>query len=475
MIAEARVSAEARFTVASRKVWLPRGAIAPAVIEIQGGRIVGVYDRATTAKEADADVDYGAHLVTPAFVNAHTHLALTALRTCVPAASTRGNVVEELFFRFEEKVTAADVRAFVRLAAYESLLSGVGVVWDHYYFGRAVADGLRDAGLAGVVAPTLQDLAGPGRASWESQLAATAEIDGDDGLARAGIAAALGPHATDTVSDDLIGRAIDLAEARELPIHMHLAQSLEEYERALATRGVTPTEWLERRGALARASIVAAHGIYVSEGDLSRLRGHTLVWCPQGAAQFGFPARPDRWARAGVDWVIGSDCAATNDGMSPQNELRAVAALRASAASHAPAYDAFLRDGTIEAARSAWAARTASFDAFEPIADPASLLARVSARPGAIHPRARAGVIAPGALANLAVWDLDHPCLWPGREPLRALALGDATRALHALWVVGRRIGQDGALPALRSTPAYREALAEANARLAKLLPPSLT
>jgi 5-methylthioadenosine/S-adenosylhomocysteine deaminase len=460
-----------RFLVASRKVLLPRGEIAPAVIEIDGGRIVGVYESATDAKLADADVDYGDHLITPALVNAHTHLALTALRTCVPAASTRGNVVEELFFRFEEKVGADDVRAFVRLAAYESLLAGVGVVWDHYYFGRAVAEGLRDAGLAGVVAPTLQDLAGPGRSAWEAQLAVTAEIDGDESLAAAGIAAALGPHATDTVSDPLLERAIVLAETRDLPLHMHLGQSLEEYERALASRGTTPTGWLERQGALARASVIAAHAIFASDDDLSKLRGHTLVWCPHGAAQFGFPARPDRWAQAGVAWALGTDCAATNDAMSPQAELRALASLRAAAASFHPAYEAFLRDGELDAARGAWAARTDAFDTFEELAAPLSLLSRVASIPGALHPRAQAGTIAPSALANLAVWDLAHPCLWPGREPLRGLVLADATKALHALWVVGRRIGADGALSDLRRSPEYREALREANARLAKLLP----
>lgn len=227
--------------------------------------------------------------------------------------------------------------------------------------------------------------------------------------------------------------------------------------------------WLERRGALARASLVGAHAIFASDDDLARLRGHTLVWCPLGAVQFAFPARPDRWAAAGLDWAIATDCAGTNDAMSPQAELRAVAALGAAAPSHHPRYEAFLTHGEAAAAREAWQARTAAFDVFAPLTAPAVLLQRIWSIPGALHPRLRAGLLAEGALANLAVWDLDHPCLWPGREPLRALTHADATKALHALWVTGRRVGRDGALGELRHGPEYREALDEANGRLAKL------
>ena len=66
------------------------------------------------------------------------------------------------FFRFEKHLSAADVRVFSRLAAFESALLGIGQVWDHYYYGFEVAEALREVGLGGVVAPTLQDLAGPG-------------------------------------------------------------------------------------------------------------------------------------------------------------------------------------------------------------------------------------------------------------------------------------------------------------------------
>ena len=75
------------------------------------------------------------------------------------------------------------------------------------------------------------------------------------------------------------------------------------------------------------------------------------------------------------------------------------------------------------------------------------------------------------ALANLAVWDLEHPAFWPSDDPLRALACGDTTQALFALYVAGKAIGTPGDfVRSIVTTGAYREARREAQARLSSLM-----
>ena len=216
--------------------------------------------------------DYGDKLVTPAFINAHTHLALGFLRGYDMGGASLGNMVEDFFFEVETKLEPDDVSAFARIGAYDSLLSGVGLVWDHYYRGERIAEALRDVGLCGVVAPTLQDLSGPGQSDWEEQLDTTTRLASGGDWADSGIYAALGPHATDTVSEGLWLRAAELAETHGLPIHAHLAQSPEEYARSVERNGCSPTAWLARLGVLDRAPAGAfAHGIYTSEADLDLL------------------------------------------------------------------------------------------------------------------------------------------------------------------------------------------------------------
>ena len=156
-------------------------------------------------------LDLGQHLLTPTFVNGHTHLSMSAFRG-IGLDAMAGNIVEDLYFKLESNLSAEDVRAFTRMGAYDALLSGVGTVWDHYYYGHAVADALVDVGLTGIVGPTLQDIGGPGVQQLSEQLDATIQIAESETYQKQGIVAALAPHATDTVSDALWGQ---IAEARD--------------------------------------------------------------------------------------------------------------------------------------------------------------------------------------------------------------------------------------------------------------------
>ena len=151
---------------------------------------------------------------------------MSAFRGLSSAVQQEGNAVEDVYFQLESQLDE-DIRAFTRVGAYESLLQGVGFVWEHYYGGTALADGIYDAGLEGVVAPTLQDVHGPGTAILQAQLAATEALRSAD-YASKGIFAAIGPHATDSVSNTLWRDIVSLAQSTELPLHFHLAQSWEE-------------------------------------------------------------------------------------------------------------------------------------------------------------------------------------------------------------------------------------------------------
>ena len=222
----------------SRRMVLPNAhggvRVQPACIEVRGDRIVAVHTQADPFDEELApDVQHlGDRVVTAALVNAHTHLALSSFRGMGQNDRMRSNVVEEFYYAVESRMDAGDAKAFTRMGAYESLLAGVGTVWDHYYHALAVAQGIADVGLTAVVAPTLQDRAGPGVNQLEAQLAATETLASSARWADLGITAAYGCHATDTVSDDLWRQVGNLRIKHGLPIHAHLAQSLEESERS---------------------------------------------------------------------------------------------------------------------------------------------------------------------------------------------------------------------------------------------------
>ena len=435
-------------------------------------------DRSAVAdlpQNRDAELlDFGGRLISPAFVNAHTHLALGFLRGAAGLATASDNMVLQGFFRLEERLTPADVRAFARMGAYESLLHGVGWVWDHYYHGEEVAEALLEVGLGGVVAPTLQDVSGPGHNDSQRQLDATVRIAEATRFSERGVFAAVGPHATDTVSADLWGRAAETANRLDLPLHAHLAQSIEEVRLSHQLTASSPASWLLAEGLLESSPVnVLAHCLFVSQEELAQLepaRDHP-VYCPYSQLLFGFPARPDRWEEHGLGWVVATDCSASNDSFNVQKELRFVAGQRTAGVSWSAAEDDFVGSGGLERAEKLWRLRGEAFTRLGPTAEPQRLLDRVWRVPGSLHPGARAGVLEPGALANVAVWDIDHPAFWPATNVLQGLAMGDTTQALHALFVAGREVGEAGDFHrSLVMSVAYVEAREEADHRLRDLL-----
>ncbi len=414
-------------------------------------------------------LDFSDLLVSPAFINAHTHIALGFLRSFDAHQTATGNMVEDLFYRYESRLSAEDVYAFACVGAYESVLSGVALVWDHYYFAEEIARALVDVGVTGVVAPTLQDLAGPGSRDFEAALAASAALNERDD----GIFSAVGPHATDTVSARLWRRAIDTARQLNVPLHAHLAQTPEEHARASERHGKSPADWLLDLGIADAPIALFAHLLYVSERELHDLAqaGAAGVICPYSQVVFGYPARHDVWSKAGLPWAVATDAAASNDSMNVQKELRFLAAARTRGVGHSAAFEAFAASGAPTDARTLGRHRDEQFKRLAPEASADTLLDRVWSIPGSLHPRFDAGVLQAGALANLVAWRLDHPSFWPGHAPLHTLAFADTTQAIHAVIARGRVIGTPGNFHlSLTGCAHYRDALTEATQRLRTLL-----
>ncbi|MCA9669784.1 MAG: amidohydrolase family protein [Myxococcales bacterium] len=460
--------------------------IAPALIRTAGSRIVSVARGTRDELERDgqwpSDVDVDLlderTLLAPAFINAHTHLAMVVFRG-LELEAMHGNVVEDLYYRVERNVTAADVEAFARLGAYDCLLGGQAMVFDHYYHGDAVARACRDVGIGAVIAPTLQDSGGPGEALCEQGLRETADIDADSALAERGIVSCLGPHASDTVSDELFARALALADSRSLPLHLHAAQSLEEHQRSHQRHGCSPFARLARLGVMGgadgdatRPGALLVHALYASDADLALVGERDMLgYCPYGQVCFDHPAAVFQWLDLRCRVALGTDCAGANDGMNVQQELRAVAAAFAFGTAHSSAHQAFEQSGEAEAASAVRETRQRWLERGKQHLVPARLLASVWSQPGSLHPRARAGVIEPGALANLTLFDCAHPALWPARDPLRALVWGDAASAVTHVLVAGHWRGERGNFArSLLDSDDYREARAEADRRLTELL-----
>ena len=384
-------------------------------------------------------------MVTPSFVNAHTHLAMNAFRGMDFSRASETNIIEDGFFRVERKLSQDDVLAFSRMGAYESILNGVGFVWDHYYFAKQIAEALLDTGLAGVVCPTLQDVGGPFVDLLDEQWNDTYEVCNNKLYQEKGIYSALGPHATDTVSEKLWEKIRVASEKDSLVVHCHLAQSYEEYKRIENKFNISPTRYLKNLGILDDAVAgVFAHGIFISESDFKLLDPykHYLVFCPFSQNQFLYPANIMSWCDKGMSWVLATDCAASNDSMNLQKELRYVSGFATQSVTYSSEHKRFMR-GDMLAAGSSQKNKDNLLERYRKFFDPHWLLSLVWSTPGSIHPSCKVGSIKSGALANIIIWSNDHPSFWPGGN-LRSIAFCDSSSAIYNMMVAGNWVGKDG-------------------------------
>ncbi len=410
--------------------------------------------------------DVGVQPVVPAFVNAHTHLSLAPLRGVTGPSARANDVVADVFFRVEQHLTYEDVRAFARVGALEALYFGVGEVWDHYYFGGAVAEALLEVGLPGVVAPTLQDQGGPFSFDSDSALRATQDIFASEKYRNAHIFAALGPHATDTVSDALLGRAADLARQLHVPLHMHLAQSISEARAFQQTYGRSFGEHLSQR--LSGCHVLAAHGLYLNEADCHALAeaGWVLAYTPYSQLQFGFLGPLSTWGKAHGLWALGTDCVASNDSLDVQRELPIVGGEAALLASFSLARRQLLEGSSKASAEDVETERRRLLGE-NSFADSSALL-RSAVGPSLLSLGLEtARGIQMGAPARLLILKKDHPVLFPGHDLTRAHAYSPTVSAIDKI-VLGDEILVPGA--GILSASARQEILKEAHQRREALL-----
>jgi cytosine/adenosine deaminase-related metal-dependent hydrolase len=92
--------------------------------------------------------------------------------------------------------------------------------------------------------------------------------------------------------------------------------------------------------------------------------------------------------------------------------------------------------------------------------------------PARFCPSLRMGELAIGNRACLNVWDLTHPALWPATDPLRALVMCDAAKALRHVMLNGQWMAPlDTRLQEhVLNSAAFQAAQTEASQRLQALL-----
>jgi len=271
---------------------------------VAGERVSGIVPHGEVPRGM-ACVEADGRLIMPGLVNAHHH-AYSALATGMPGkpAGDFRSVLEQVWWRLDERLDAEAVLLSARWTALQCLQHGVTTVIDHhasYGVVRGALEVLRrefeGSGLSSAVSFEVS-----GRHGRELALAALEENLGFERSART--ARLIGLHAGFTLDDEVLA-AVQARVARGDGVHIHCAE--DEIDTASAEGRLI--ERLERFG-IVRENSLLVHGVHLSEGELTRVAGAgaAIVHCPESNMHNGVGAFDlVRAAGLGVRVVCGTD------------------------------------------------------------------------------------------------------------------------------------------------------------------------
>ena len=411
--------------------------IADGAVVIKGTEIVGVgCDAELSQRYPDAERKaLGEAAILPGFINAHSHLELTAMRGFLDG-------VEGDFFSWLQKLTRArlelmtadDLQVSATWGACEALKAGVTCVADASDAAGESMKALRDTGLRGTV---YQESFGPdpkfARENFKKLRDKVARLKPlQTPLVRVGVS----PHAPYTVSAPQLDMISAFALTERLPLMMHAAESVAErmllsagsgsFAEGLASRGIewsTPAlssiKYLARHGVLESQPLLA-HCINVDDEDLdiiaeTRTR---IAHCPKSNAKLGHGRAPfAEFVRRKLPVGLGSDSVASNNTCDLLEEARFALLL----------------------------ARTET--APENVDASDVLYAATAGGARAVGLEGQIGELREGCRADFAVVSLAGTQQLPSYDPVSTLIFSSSGRDVVLTVVAGRELYRDGMLP----------------------------
>ena len=402
--------------------------------ELDGGWIRiedGLVAEVGTGDPPEPGDDLAGAVVTPALINTHHHLFQTLTRARAQEA--------DLFTWLKElypvwaRIDAEAEYAAARTGLAELALSGCGTVFDHHYVFPRGEDGLIEAELQAARELGVRIVASRGSMDLgesagglppdglveelDTVLADTerlAELHETGPGARVQLAVA--PCSPFSVTGRLMTESAELARRLDLPLHTHLAETVEEEAYCRELYGCRPVEYLEELGWLA-ADVWCAHCVHLDAGDIATFgaTGTGVAHCPTSNLRLGAGVAAVRpLLDAGVRVGLGVDGSASNERGDLLFELKQALLVARG------------RDG--------------------PAALTAREALRLATRGGAaLLGRDDLGAIEPGRCADLAIWRTDMLELAGARDPVAGLVLS-APHRVDRLLVGGEDVVRDGQL-----------------------------
>ena len=315
-------------------------------IWIENDKITYVGAEKPTEIHWDVERNVCGNLILPGFKNAHTHSAMTFLRSYADDLPLHDWLNTQVF-PMEAKLNEDLIYHLSKLAILEYLTSGITANFDMYLTPDSIVQASIDCGFRTVLTGAVNDF---------SQSAALIgewyqKYNGYHPL----ISFELGFHAEYTTSRDILEDLAALAALYRAPVYTHNSETASEVQSCVEKTGMTPTQYLDSLHLFDYGG-GGYHCVHITPEDIEifKQRGISVITNPASNLKLASGIAPiQALLDAGVNLAIGTDGPASNNCLDMFREMFLTTALAKVRENDASAVDAnaVLRMATVGGAK----------------------------------------------------------------------------------------------------------------------------
>ena len=291
-------------------------------ILIAGDKIaaIGVVDPALISGE-EKIINAEGHLAMPGLINAHTHAAMTLLRSYADDLELMSWLNDEIW-PAEDKMGTEDIYWGTMLAIAEMIRGGTTTFADMYGpFMEKVAQAVTESGIRANLARGCVGVSDPNEQKIAENIALYEEYNNSaDGR----IKIWFGPHAPYTCSSAYLEKLAQAAWDHHSGIHVHLSETKDELRQIRENYNLSPVEYLAKVG-IFDGPCLAAHGVWLNDEEIAYLAERKVSVVHNAVSNMKLSsgvARVPEMLTLGVPVGLAVDGSASNDGSSLMEELR---------------------------------------------------------------------------------------------------------------------------------------------------------
>ncbi|MBD5129173.1 MAG: amidohydrolase [Ruminococcaceae bacterium] len=388
-------------------------------LHTDGGKISHIGGK--TEDKFDREIDLGGNLMIPGFKDAHTHSAMTFLRSLADDLPLNDWLYNQVFPR-EAKLTEETVYVYTQLANMEYLTSGITSSFDMYMKLPAYVKACNDMGYRTVLCGSINDFGGTVEGIEE-------EFNTYNNSGEL-ISYQLGFHAEYTTKRETLEKLAALSQKLKKPLYAHNSETKAEVEGCKERYGITPTQLFDKLGMFEYGG-GGFHCVWFDERDMEIFaeKGLWMVTNPASNLKLASGIAPIcEMRRHGMkNFAIGTDGAASNNCLDMFREMFLVCGL--------------------QKVREEDAAACPAFDVLEMATKGALAMGLTDC-----------DVLAEGKNADFAVIDLKQPNMQPLHNIAKNLVYSGSKQNVSMTVINGQILYENGEFPTVDKEKIYAEA-----------------